>query len=150
MPRRPPPTALLLHSGPMPTRNYPKHILPLPPLPIVCRQSHSKVAAQLTATIQPILVPSINSHNTASSFNLYSLGNLAAASNSSVTIFSSEESPVSRSRSSSLSGSPYGAVPAKTVQGPWDRSTAFSFSGSDMDALLTPPKPAVSNPNPLW
>jgi hypothetical protein len=174
MPRRPPPSALLLHNGPLPNRNHPKHILPLPPLPILCSQTHSKTAARLTAPTNTHLPPQVQRHThtldfagvglgiTSSSMigihtndstsSVYSLGNYG---NGSYPTLGDAVVGTGRPRSGSDSSTP-SSSPTSTssvqVPGPWEKSRmrGFSYTNWDIDALVPPPKPVVPNPTPLW
>lgn len=132
MPRRPPPTALRLATGPTPRYNL-KHVLPsipLPtfhPLPISGSYSNYASAPRHTterrqrithAELPPLDIP------------FFADGNGSRSGNS---------SPTSAGSTSMKAGG------GQIVRGPWDHSGSISFE-FDVESMLAPLKPVVVSP----
>jgi hypothetical protein len=132
MPRRPPPTALRLATGPTPRYNL-KYVLPSIPLPIFhplpISRSHFTHASAPRHTIErrqrithadlpPLDIP------------FFADGNGSRSGNS---------SPTSASSTSMKAGS------GQILRGPWDHSGSISFD-FDVESMLAPLKPAAVSP----
>lgn len=118
MPRRAPPTALRLHSGPTPPRTHPKHSLPSIPqptfypftsLPPPRATTSPRPTPRNLATLVPLDIPLV-------------------------------PSPPSSRSSSPRSGN----VSERFVRGPWDHSgTISSALPFDVESMLKPLKPVA-------
>lgn len=165
MPRRPPPTPLRLHEGPLPTRSRPKHTLPSVPRPTfvpripAVRSPRPRPRARIVgAEAVPVVltVDERGHHTLVHRTSVLQLGQTHSRRQS----WSESDgscSPVSavydRSRGHSR-GSSYeslqlsddgrgGAVPLRP-RGPWDHSSSIKIP-FDVSAVLTPPRPAAVN-----
>jgi len=134
MPRRPPPTALRLATGPTPPRYNPKHVLPSVPLPtfnpLPISGSHSTHASAPRQTIErrqrithtevpPLDIP------------FFAAGNGSGSGNNSPT----------------SAGSMQAGGGKILVRGPWDHSGSIPFE-FDVESILAPLKPVVVSPGP--
>jgi hypothetical protein len=125
MPRRAPPTALRLHSGPTPPRNTPKHTLPSLPQPIFHqRPSHTIIPTQ--RDIGYITLDAVD----LDTFFIKRRGR--------------SDSTLSDSSCGSPNGSDFGGEKKTIMRGPWDhsRSTRVYF---DVETLVRPLEPVA-----LW
>lgn len=138
MPRRPPPTALRLATGPTPPRHYAKHVLPSIPLPTFypspaqqpdyLQAPASRKAIELRQIIAhtelvrtelpPLNIPFIPGHRRSSSG--------ADGTN-----------PASAGSFRDRRG--------QMLRGPWDHSGCISV-GFDVESVLAPLKPVVVSP----
>ena len=127
MPRRPPPTALRLISGPTPARSAPKHVLPSVPQPIFHPISEPSII--------PLHGPpkqAVGHHEGISQPQLPQL-----------------DIPLVMSGYESGNSSPDSAVSskAKMVQGPWDHSGIITLD-FDVTRVLTPLKSVAIGNSP--
>jgi len=125
MPRRPPPTALRLATGPTPLRNKPKHTLPSIPLPtfypLRVKESdlQAATARQTTERCQTI------THTELPTLDILSLPYGSGSGNT---------SPAS-----------VGDGRGKIIKGPWDHSGSISLD-FDVESVLAPLKPVAVSP----
>ena len=145
MPRRPPPTPLRLHQGPMPSRGKPKHTMPsLPrpvfhlPIPVVTGFAPRPRARSVAKHDEPAL--NLQTMTPDQLPNLAFPSRLSLDSRRSSTD-SGASSPVSVSSRESDS-SPPSPASEHFVRGPWDHSASIRVS-IDISAVLPPPRPAA-------
>jgi len=125
MPRRPPPTALRLATGPSPPRNKPKHTLPSIPLPTFypLRVKESDLQARQTTERRQTIM-----HRELPTLDILTLPYGSGSGNT---------SPVS-------AGS-MGEGRGKIIKGPWDHSGSISLD-FDVESVLAPLKPVAVSP----
>jgi len=159
MPRRPPPTSLLLVQGPLPSRGKPKHTLPSLPRPTLLPPNLSRASgpSQIPraagrgrsnsvedAMVFSVCNPSYCSTGVEHGIRFSSMESLLSSSTSSrrgsldSTWSSNHSRPTSPSNSLPLSD---GKLPGRS----WARSSTPSLT-FDVDELLALPKPAAISP----
>jgi|SRR5882762_7860566 hypothetical protein len=129
MPRRPPPTALRLATGPIPPRYQEKHVLPSVPLPTF--HPHHIWESDFVYALahrQAIERPHRLTHRQLSSLDIPFRSGLR----------SGNTSPIS-------AGSMGGARRKMISRGPWDHSGSISLE-FDVESVLAPLKPVVVSP----
>jgi len=135
MPRRQPPTALRLVTGPTPPRNRPKHTLPSIPAPTfhaassitpkhaAPRQTAEKRARMTFAQLPPLDI----------SFTTTSSGNT---------------SPVSAGSVKSVGSIKGLGAGGKVQRGPWDHSGTIALD-INVESMLAPLKPVAVSPGSI-
>ncbi|KAF8531169.1 hypothetical protein JB92DRAFT_2853919 [Gautieria morchelliformis] len=172
MPRRPPPSALLLHHGPTPPRSQPKHTLPALPRPAFCTPKDGFSAAKLplhpTRAMIPDahvpLTPAPAATSTHAPAPRSAAGTAAAASASwlwswlPMSSSSPEAAAAERTRLLSSPGSSRTASVGGTstnhsdgITGPWNHSRSLKEAEStlDVDRIVRVPQPAAVTTSPL-
>ncbi|GJE86810.1 hypothetical protein PsYK624_028930 [Phanerochaete sordida] len=130
MPRRPPPTPLRLHQGPLPARGKPKHTLPSLPRPAF----HLPLPA-VPGAAPRARAPSVGSGE----HNLQTMppGELPGRPS-----FGSSRASTDSVRSPVSPPSRAGSDASEPVRGPWDHSASIKVA-IDISAVLPPPQPAA-------
>lgn len=162
MPRRPPPSSLLLVQGPLPSRGQPKHTLPSFPRPTLSNALRSAGPSRISRTTgrersnsveDAMMFSNCNRSYSSTGANRWPYMTEHGSRFSSVESFSdtsrrgsldstwssNHSRPTTPHYSSSES---YGKLPGHT----WARSSSASLGTINVDVLLALPKPAAISP----
>lgn len=146
--RRPPPTALRLISGPLPSRNKPRHTLPSMPRPAFYPKAHAPNDGPKPRRRVNSVTDVLSTVEESKRLTHHSLPSLVTDAGSYI-----ERGGNSGASSPTLSeGSSYSrpsSPPAERfVRGPWDHASAIKVH-VDVESLLPPLRPAAISDG-LW